>query len=126
MMTINEENLFAVIVKCSFWLLLFLTLAGWLFFSQKTGLGVLVGGVIAIANIYWIRNVLKRIFEQLPAEAGTYAQLRYVGRLATTGIVLYFVVSSGFFSLAGLFAGLSVIVITIIALSLYCALRSGG
>jgi hypothetical protein len=126
MMTINEDNLFAVIIKGSFGLMTFLTLAGWALFSQKVGLGALAGGCIAIANFFWIRNVLQRILGQLPANATTYAQLRFIARLSITAMLLYFIVTSGWFSLAGLFVGLSVIVINIIALSLYSALRAGG
>lgn len=126
MMTINEDNLFAVIVKGSLGLLAFLTLAGWLLFSLKAGLGTLVGGCIAIVNFFWIRSVLQRILGQLPTRANMYAQLRYVARLGLTGLALYFVIVSGWFSLAGLLVGLSVIVINIISLSLYSALRAGG
>lgn len=126
MITINEDNLFAVIIKGSLGLLAVLTLAGWAFFSAKVGLGAFAGGCIAIANFFWIRNVLQRILGLLPAKATLYAQLRYVARLTLTGVILYFVIVSGWFSLAGLFVGLSVIVINIIALSLYSALRAGG
>lgn len=126
MITINEDNLFAVIIKGSLGLLAFLSLAGWFFFSAKVGLGAFAGGCIAIANFFWIRNVLQRILGLLPARATLYAQLRYVARLSLTGVVLYFIIVSGWFSLAGLFVGLSVIVLNIIALSLYSALRAGG
>jgi len=126
MITINEDNLFAVIIKGSLILLTFLTIAGWALFSAKVGLGALAGGCIAIANFFWIRNVLQRILGQLPARATMYAQLRFIARLSITGVLLYVIITSGWFSLAGLFAGLSVIVINIIALSLYSALRSGG
>lgn len=126
MITINEDNLFAVIIKGSLGLLAFLTLAGWALFSLKVGLGVLAGGCIAIANFFWIRNVLQRILGQLPAKATLYAQLRFIARLSVTGLLLYFIIVSGRFSLAGLFIGLSVIVINIIVLSLYSALRAGG
>jgi hypothetical protein len=126
MITINEDNLFAVVIKGSLGLLTFLTLIGWTLFSQKVGLGVLAGGCIAIINFFWIRNVLQRILWQLPANATMYAQLRFIGRLSLTGLLLYFIITSGWFSLAGLFAGLSIIVINIIALSLFSALRAGG
>ncbi|MDD2539475.1 MAG: ATP synthase subunit I [Desulfuromonadaceae bacterium] len=126
MITINEDNLFAVIIKGSLGLLAFLTLFGWVFFSIQVGLGALAGGCIAIANFFWIRNVLQRILGQLPAKATTYVQLRFIARLSLTGFLLYFIITSGWFSLAGLFIGLSVIVINIIALSLYSALRAGG
>ncbi len=126
MITINEDNLFAVIIKGSLGLVAFLTLAGWTLFSRQVGLGVLAGGCIAIVNFVWIRNVLQRVLGQLPAKATAYAQLRFIARLSVTGLLLYFIITSGWFSLAGLLVGLSVIVINIIALSLYSALRAGG
>jgi len=126
MTTINEDNLFSVIIKGSLGLLAFLSLAGWALFSAKVGLGALAGGCIAIANFFWIRNVLQRILGQLPSNATVYAQLRFIARLSLTGVALYFIITSGWFSLAGLFIGLSVIVLNIIALSLYSALRAGG
>ena len=107
-------------------MLVFLTLTGWFLFSAEVGLGALAGGCIAIANFFWIRNVLQRILGQLPSNATVYAQFRFVARLSLTGLLLYFIITSGWFSLAGLFVGLSVIVINITALSLYSALRAGG
>lgn len=125
-MTINEDNLFAVIIKGSLGLLAFLSIAGWALFSSQFALGALAGGCIAIANFFWIRSVLQRILGQRPANATRYAQLRFIARLSATGFLLYLIITSGWFSLAGLFAGLSVIVINIILLSLYSALRAGG
>jgi len=126
MITINEDNLFAVIIKGSLLLLTFLALAGWVLVSAKFALGALAGGCIAIANFLWIRNVMQRILGQLPANATRYAQLRFIARLSLTSVLLYFIITSGWFSLAGLFIGLSVIVINIIAISLYSAMRAGG
>lgn len=126
MIAINEDNLFAIIIKGSLGLLLFTVLTGWAFFSGKVALGALAGGCIAIINFLWIRNVLQRVLSQRPAKATMYAQFRFIARLSLTGFLLYFIITSGWFSLAGLFIGLSVIVINIIALSLYSALRAGG
>lgn len=126
MITINEDNLFAVIIKGSLGLLAFLTLGGWALFSIQVALGALAGGCIAIANFFWIRNVMQRILGQPSGKATLYAQMRFLARLTITGLLLYFIITSGLFSLAGLFVGLSVIVINIIALSLYSALRAGG
>jgi len=126
MMAINEDNLCAVIIKGSLGLTVILGLAGWAVFSLPFGLGAAAGGGIAIVNFFWMRNVLQRILCQLPANAATYAQLRFIARLSVTAVLLYFILTSGWFSLAGLLVGLSVIVINIIALSLYSAMRAGG
>lgn len=126
MAAINEDNLFGVIIKGSLGLLTALTVAGCAFFSTRTGLGILAGGLVAIINFLWMRNVLQRILGLLPARPGLYAQIRFIARISITGLSLYLLIISGWFSLAGLMVGLSVIVANIIALSIYGALRAGG
>jgi hypothetical protein len=126
MTAINEDNLFAVIIKGSLGLLAVLTVSGYVLFSGKAALGILVGGIIAIVNFLWMRNVLQRILGLLPTNAQRYALMRYIARMTVTGIALYYVLTSGWFSLAGVLTGLSIIVVNILALSLYRALRTGG
>ena len=126
MAAINEDNLFAVIIKGSLGLLAVLTLGALSLFSGKAALGVLAGGSIAIVNFLWLRNVLQRILGLLPANAQQYALMRYIARMTVTGCALYFVLTSGWFSLAGVLTGLSISGVNIIALSLYRALRTGG
>jgi hypothetical protein len=123
---ISEDNLYPVIITGSLSLLAVLVVTGLVFFSLKTGLGVLAGGAIAIVNFIWMRNALQRILGLLPRKPNLYAQMRFIARITVTGLVLYGIITSGWFSLVGLLVGLSVIVATIIALSLYCALRTGG
>jgi hypothetical protein len=52
--------------------------------------------------------------------------VRYIGRMTITGCALYFVITSDLFSLAGVLVGLSIIVVNIIALSLYRVIGTGG
>ena len=126
MAAINEDNLFAIIIKGSLGLLAVLGVGGFALFSGKVALGILAGGSIAIVNFLWMRNVLQRILGLLPTNAQRYALMRYVARMTVTGCALYFVLTSGSFSLAGVLTGLSIIVANIFALSLYRALRTGG
>jgi hypothetical protein len=63
MAAINEDNLFAVIIKGSLGLLAVLTVGGLALFSGKVALGILAGGIIAIVNFLWMRNVLQRILD---------------------------------------------------------------
>ena len=126
MAAINEDNLFAIIIKGSVGLLAVLTVGGLALFSANVALGILAGGVIAIVNFLWMRNVLQRILGLLPTNANRYALMRYIVRMTVTGCALYFVLTSGRFSLAGVLTGLSIIVVNILALSLYRALRTGG
>ena len=126
MTEISGDNLFAVIIKGSLGLLALLTFAGSAMFSLKTGMGVLVGGIIAIINFFWLRNVIQRLLCLLPVRPVLYAQTRFFLRIILTGFVLYAVITSGWFSVAGLLVGLSIIVANIVALSIYGALRAGG
>jgi hypothetical protein len=126
MAAINEDNLFAVIIKGSLGLLAVLTVGGLALFSGKVALGILAGGIIVIVNFLWMRNVLQRILGLLPINAQRYALMRYIARMTITGCALYYVLTSGWFSLAGVLTGLSIIVINILALSLYRALSTGG
>ena len=126
MEAINEDNLFAIIIKSSLGLLAILTVCTYALFSGKAALGILAGGIIAIVNFLWMRNVLQRILGLLPANPSRYALMRYIGRMTVTGFALYFVLTSGWFSLAGVLTGLSIIVVNILALSLYRALCTGG
>jgi ATP synthase I chain len=126
MTAINEDNLFAVIIKGSLVLLAVLTFAGCALFSIKAGLGIIVGGTLAIINFLWLRIMIQQVLGLLPARPVLYAQQRFFIRIILTGIVLYAAITSGWCSVAGLLVGLSIIVINIVALSIYGALRAGG
>lgn len=122
----NEDNIFAVIIIGSLILLAVLVITGFVFYSAKSGLGVLAGGTIAIVNFLWMRNVLQRILMLTPDKPSLYSQLRFLARISVTGIILYLLMISGRVSLAGLLVGLSVIVINIIVLSIIRATHTGG
>lgn len=126
MTAINEDNLFAAIIKGSLGLLAILVIGSLGLFSSKTACGVLAGGSIAIINFIWMRNALQRILEVQPASPSRYALMRYLSRMTVTGLAIYTVLTSGWFSLAGFLTGLSIIVINILTLSLYRALSTGG
>lgn len=123
---INEDSLFASIIKCSFALLAILTISGCVFFSNKVGSGVLAGGLIALLNFMWMRNMLQRIIFNAPANPERYAQVRFISRLSIIAFALYLIITSGIFSITGTVVGLSIIVINMIGLSVYFSLRTGG
>jgi hypothetical protein len=122
----NEENLFANIIKASLLLLAFLTFIGFAFFSRHVGLGVIAGGTIALLNFVWMRNMLERIIFNAPANPERYAQFRFMLRLLIISALLYFIITSGTFSIVGVVTGLSIIVVNLIGLSFYLYLRIGG
>jgi len=126
MTAINEETLCSVIIKRSLVLLAVLVIAAFCFFSVDVALGILAGGVIAIVNFLWMGNTLQRILGFLPDNPVRYSLFRFFARMTVLGIVLYLILTSGWFSTIGLVVGLSVIVANIITLSFFCAHRAGG
>jgi len=126
MTAINEESLSSVIIKRSLLLLAVLTIAAFGVYSVHAALGVLAGGMIAIANFLWMGNTLKRILGLLPDNPVGYSLLRFLSRMTVVGVVLYLALRSGSFSPVGLIVGLSVIVANIAVLSFFSVQRAGG
>lgn len=126
MTAINEDTLYAVIIKRCLVLLAVLTVVGFAGFSVQAGLGVLAGGSIALVNFLWMRNALQRILGLLPANPARYAFIKFLSRMTILGVVLYFILTSPWFSIAGLLVGLSIVVANIIAVSIHSALHTGG
>jgi hypothetical protein len=73
-----------------------------------------------------MRNMLERIIFNAPANPERYAQFRFMLRLLIISALLYFIITSGTFSIVGVIAGLSIIVVNLIGLSFYLYLRIGG
>ncbi len=85
-----------------------------IFMSLNFTLGVLFGGLISIANYYWLYLSLRKAFQQLSDSTKTTVMVKYYIRFALTGIVLYFVITQTPADVIGLLLGLSVVVINII------------
>jgi chromate transport protein ChrA len=77
-------------------------------------LGILLGGLISIANYYWLYLSLRNAFQQLSDRTKMTVMVKYYIRFAVTGIVLYLVITQTPANVIGLLIGLSVVVINII------------
>lgn len=102
-----------------------LAAAGLLFGSLRFASGVLAGGVLAIANFYWLRSILVRAFRLQPEEAPRFALFRYIVRLALLAAAVFVLITYCRVDIFGLLLGLSVLVINIIALSIYMISKQG-
>ena len=116
---INENNIFTLLIRGSCVALAVLTIFGVILGSLKFGASILIGGLLAIANFFWLRNILQRTLLLQPQTASRFALVRYIVRLALLGVVLFLLITYFDVDIFGLLLGLSVLVITIIALSLY-------
>jgi hypothetical protein len=122
---ITDENLLPAMFRFSWLLLLILTVAGLLLGSGIFSLSILVGGVLAIANNYWLTNILQRILLQQRSDAVTYAVLRFFLRYLLLAVAVLTVLRMGA-NIAGLLLGLSTLVITTIVFTLYTLMQPKG
>ena len=122
---ITENNLSATVTRGSCLLLIALVLIGYLLKPGCFSLSIFAGGAIVLANNYWLQNVLKRVLSLEPQRARRYAQLRYLARLGITGLTLYVLIVHAGADVIGLLIGLSVITVTITALSFYMFVAKG-
>jgi hypothetical protein len=125
-MKINEDNLLTAVITGSTILLLTSGLVSFLFISRPVSYGILAGGLIAVINFVWQRSVMRRVLSIQPAKPAAFVTARYVLRLGITAVLLYQILTSGYFSVAGLFVGLSVVVIMIVIFTVYLAIQNKG
>jgi len=123
---IDENNIFTVLTIGSSLLLLILAVGGLFLVSRSFAAGIVAGGLLAIANCHWLYAILQRAMRLPPGQAVRFAQLRYFLRLAIIAILVSLLILYVKVSIFGLILGLSVIVITIMAVTVYMATLNGG
>ena len=122
----NDHNLFRTLIAASWLLLALLVACGWLFRSQQFALGIACGGILTLANTFWLKRSVERSMGMDPGQAGRLAVFRYLVRLGVLAGLLYLLIVNIGIDIIGLIVGLSVLVIVIIGFSLYQAARTGG
>ena len=65
------------------------SVVGFVFFSAKAGIGVLVGGVLGFANYFWQKHSLKAIFDRaIDGTPTRFLAARYILRYVAIGAAL--------------------------------------
>jgi len=105
---------------------LLLAAATALLINPRFGCSVLAGGILASANFIWIRRGLEAALNVRPGNASRFALIRFLLRLAIMAVLLYVLIVQLGANIIGLLVGLSVLVLNIIALSIYMSTRKGG
>jgi hypothetical protein len=123
---IDENNIFTVLTIGSSLLLLILAVAGLFLVSRSFAAGVVAGGLVAIGNCHWLYSILQRAMGLPARQAVRFAQLRYLLRLAIIAVLVSLLILYVHVSIFGLILGLSVLVITIVAVTVYMATLNGG
>ena len=122
----NDHSLFRTLVAAGWLLLALLVTCGWIFVSQRFAAGIACGGLLALGNTIWLKRSIERAMGLEPRQAGRFAVVRYLLRLAVLAGTLYLLLVKIGIDIIGLIVGLSVLVIIIIGFSLYRAARTGG
>lgn len=124
---ISDENLLAVLFRGGWILLILLVTGSLLFAAPGFAAGVLAGGLLALANFAWLRNILARSLNLEARQAARFAQLRYLLRLTLLAGAIYLLIVKVGVDVYGLLLGLSILVINIMAVAIYQVTnRSGG
>jgi len=85
-----------------------------IFAPFKFALGILMGGFISIVNFHWMDRSLRSAFAINTGNVKGKIVGKYFLRLASTGIVLYFLIAYNTVDVIGLLIGLSLVIINII------------
>lgn len=124
-MTVGEEleRLPAVLIRRN-WIVLALLLVGSLPLGNlRLTLGILCGGLVAIAGFAWLRRSLQKLLDQPGHGARARYQLGYLVRLAALAVMLGLLVAVIKINPVGLVIGLSVVVINLFWITVQRALR---
>jgi small-conductance mechanosensitive channel len=122
----NDEKIVTVLHAGNWIVLVLLFVAGWLLFSLHFAAGLAAGGLLAIANFFWLHSIMIRTVRLPKGKAQAYALSRYLLRLAIIGVIIYFLITRFGFNVIGLLVGLSVPVMSIFALTIYRLISRGG
>jgi len=113
-MPIKDEALIKKVELFNWVLLALLTSSSFVFFSREFGFGVLVGGILAIANFYLMKRSLFRALDpQRKGKTRFFYLLKYYLRFAALGLIIALLLIKGWVSPFGMLLGLSIIVLGI-------------
>ena len=113
-MPIKDEALIKKIELFNWVLLVLLTSSGFVFSSREFGFGVLVGGILAIANFHLMKHSLFRALDpQKKGKSRFFYLFKYYLRFAALGLIIALLLIKGWVSPFGMLLGLSIIVLGI-------------
>jgi len=113
-MVIKDEALLKRIELCNWVMLVILSISSLVFFSSQVALGVLLGGLLAIANFYLMKRSLRRALDPKTKGKSRFLYLlKYYLRFVALGLIIALLLIKGWASPFGILLGLSIIVLGI-------------
>ena len=116
-------------IKAQGWLILLIAgLLSSLFMSSSFTLGVILGGLIVIANFNALQHTIRSAFSPQGRMKNKKGMIiaKYYLRLAILGVIIYTLTTTGWVNLVGLIIGLSVVVVNILFLGIRLAIKTSS
>ena len=113
-MLIKDEALLNRLEQFNWVLLALLASGSFVFFSRKFALGVLAGGILAVANYYLVKRSLRRALDpERQGKTRLLYLLKYGLRFVALGLTIALLLIKGWVNPLGMLLGLSIIVLGI-------------
>jgi hypothetical protein len=116
-------------IKTFNWVVLFILGAvSGVFMEVQFTLGVILGGLIIIANFNLLHHTMRKAFSDQSAMKGKKMALiaKFYFRLAIMGLIIYILITNGWVNPLGLAVGLSIVVLSILNFGIRAAFRTSS
>jgi hypothetical protein len=120
------KKLHSILRMVNWLVLLALSSAGYFIMSPFWTAGVILGGLIAIANFNVLQHTIRGAFSPKGIHQGARFSIvgKYYLRLLVLGVIIYFLITRGWIDPVGLVVGLSTVIFGIIGFGISMALRT--
>ena len=122
------ENVSKYFKTQGWFILLILAALSFFLMSPAFTLGIILGGLIVIANFNFLQYTIRSAFSSegtmMNKKKAIVAQ--YYFRLAILGIIIYILATNEWVDMVGLFIGLSIVVINILITGIRFALKTSS
>jgi hypothetical protein len=113
-----QERLLKFITRANWVLLVLASALGLIFLPLNFAKGILFGGLIVTVNFHLLYRTLKKALTPPHLSSHNIILAKYYFRFFVSGLILFFLIKSGYVNPLGLFIGLSVVVASIMLATL--------
>lgn len=124
----DREKLLRQITTTNWIFLLILCSLSSVFMSATFTLGVILGGLIIIANFSVLQHTIRSAFSDQGAMRGKTISIiaKYYFRLAIMGLIIYILITNGWVNPIGLAVGLSIVIFSILSFGIRTAWKTSS
>lgn len=90
------------------------TVAAFGFGGRGFGAGVLMGGILALVNYFWLERSTRALFEERATSSAAILAAKYIFRYAAIGAALLLIYMSGVVPIAAVILGLSAFAVAVV------------